>query len=240
MKNFILKVRITPQLFNLSINFPIFCVRHLRRYGSRSDLLQTRGFYPQKSIKDPITADRNMSYSSSGSFRGFKTQTKFDYSTLLSPEHFKKQYKYVSFFLCLRVDINNYFTILSDRYRLEALVQHHQRTSSVKADPSYLTPLHTLCDPLEDRKHTQQLQNSSALFRLPPGQFLEYSLICLTQTCVGMVRFLREHLFKFTSTLFYYILRAQTNLLIALRDLFTGVNSLYKSTASNITMEITV
>lgn len=63
------------------------------------------------------------------------------------------------------VDRNNYFTILSDRYRLEALVQHHQRTSSVKAEASYLTPLHTLCHPLEDIQHTQQ-QTTSAVVRL--------------------------------------------------------------------------
>lgn len=54
---------------------------------------------------------------------------------------------------------------MSDRYRLEALVQHHQRTSSVKAEASYLTPLHTLCNPLEDIQHTQQ-QTTSAVVRL--------------------------------------------------------------------------
>lgn len=52
------------------------------------------------------------------------------------------------------LDRINSFTVVSDGYRLEAPVQNHERTSSVKADTSNLTPLHTLRNPLQDIKHT--------------------------------------------------------------------------------------
>lgn len=46
-------------------------------------------------------------------------------------------------------------TVLTDWHRLEALVQNHQRASGIEADPSHLTPLHTLGNSLEQiEKHS--------------------------------------------------------------------------------------
>lgn len=97
--------------------------RQLRGYGSGSDSehwpATDEGVLPSEINKGSYY------FRPKHVFRDFKIQTKLHYSTLLWPKHFTKQYKHVCFCLCFMVDRNNSFTILSDGYRLEALVQHH-------------------------------------------------------------------------------------------------------------------